>query len=79
MKKREATANTKAEVSEDGEEYKPAIYLALQGNDWETNGYLLSVAIAEARAHDQKLYVVNQSGGPPDPPPCPNGFPNCRD
>lgn len=72
MKNKEATAK---QSQEESGEYKSAIYLALQGNDWPQHQALLSNAIEQANEYGVPLYVVNQSGAPGFPPPCVPGMP----
>lgn len=74
-KKKGKTDTTKQSQPESGS-YKSAIYLALQGNDWQQHEQLLMTAIDQANEYGVPLYVVNQSGAPKNPPPCVPGMPN---
>lgn len=69
-------ANTQAQKAAATGYGKP-IYLTLNGNSWRENSVYLTVAIHEANKNGSPLYVTSNIGGPPDPPPCPPGFPNC--
>lgn len=77
MKKKEATANTSQEPEESGSYTGPAIYLTLNGNDWQSNSAYLTTAIYQAHENKSPLYVTSNSGGSSKPPNCPPGFPNC--
>lgn len=67
----------KQAATENGEYGKP-IYISLNGNGWQENGYLLSIAIERAQHYHAPLYVTSMVGGSNLPPPCPPSFPNCH-
>lgn len=76
-KKKEPTDSTKAAQEESGRYTGPAIYLTLNGNDWQSNSVYLTTAIYQAHENKSPLYVTSNSGGSSKPPNCPPGFPNC--
>jgi hypothetical protein len=71
------TDNTKEVAKASGSYTGPAIYLTLNGNDWQTNSVYLTTAIYQAHENKSPLYVTSNSGGSSKPPNCPPGFPNC--
>lgn len=76
-KKTDKTGSTN-QVQEENGNYGQPIYLTLNGNNWGVNTYYLINAIHEAQEYNAPLYVTSNSGGPPQPPPCPPAFPNCH-
>lgn len=77
MEKKKKTAKPKkAEATENGSYGGSPIYLTLNGNNWQVNGFYFNQALIDSLENNRPLYVNANAGAPNLPPPCVPGMPN---